>query len=227
MNQTVIELDNVSFSYPEDGRRLILRIPKWKVKESEHVFVHGPSGSGKSTLLNLLTGLLETDSGSICVINNSLTQMTPKQRDKFRANNIGYVLQRFNLIPYLNCIENIQLARHLSDARNQSINDRDIELLLTKLNIASLEWSKPVSKLSMGQQQRIAIARAMVNKPRILIADEPTSSLDQENRDIFMSILMEMANVHGITLLFVSHDLSLKAYFNRIEAMSEINQLGV
>ena len=226
-NSTVIKLDNVSFSYPEGDRRTILNISNWQVNQSEHVFVHGPSGSGKSTLLNLLSGILLPDIGNVSINDQILNQLSSKQRDTFRANHIGYVFQRFNLIPYLNSIENIHLARHLADRSNQSMNDEEVKRLLEKLNIKQHEWLKPVSKLSMGQQQRIAIARAMVNKPKLLIADEPTSSLDEHNRDTFMSILMEMANQNGITLLFVSHDLSLKHYFDRAEAISNFNQAGV
>lgn len=225
--QNVIQLDDISFSYPEDEHHSVLNIATWAVKKSEHVFLHGPSGSGKSTLLNLLSGILIPNTGTIDVNDQTLNQLSPKQRDIFRANHIGYVFQRFNLIPYLNSIENIQLPRYLTNAANQSMTDTEIESLLNKLNISNTQWSKPVSKLSMGQQQRIAIARAMVNKPKLLIADEPTSSLDEQNRDTFMSILMKMANDNDITLLFVSHDLSLKTYFNRIDAMSEINKVGV
>ena len=221
-----IELDDVSFSYPEDRSRSVLTIPHWEVPESEHVFVHGPSGSGKSTLLNLLSGMLVPDSGLISVNDSRLDKMTARQRDNFRANQIGYVFQQFNLIPYLNSMDNIRLARYLAGSPGGASADDGIESLLSELNIEAQEWGKPVSRLSMGQQQRVAIARALINKPKILIADEPTSSLDQANRDTFMSILMEVANVDGITLVFVSHDLSLKSYFSRVEAMSEINQGG-
>lgn len=170
--------------------------------------------------------MLVPDSGLISVNDSRLDKMTARQRDNFRANQIGYVFQQFNLIPYLNSMDNIRLARYLAGSPGGASADDGIESLLSELNIEAQEWGKPVSRLSMGQQQRVAIARALINKPKILIADEPTSSLDQANRDTFMSILMEVANVDGITLVFVSHDLSLKSYFSRVEAMSEINQGG-
>jgi putative ABC transport system ATP-binding protein len=218
-----IELENVSFSYPEDSGRPVLNIPYWCIQTSEHVFVHGQSGSGKSTLLNLISGILSPDSGRVSVIGSRLDKMTTKQRDHFRANQIGCVFQRFNLIPYLNSIDNIQLARYLANKFSREPSEQKIEPLLRKLKLGDNEWEKPVSHLSMGQQQRVAIARALINNPQVLIADEPTSSLDESNRDTFMSVLMEMADIHGTTLLFVSHDLSLKTHFNRVESMSDIN----
>ena len=185
--------------------------------------MHGQSGSGKSTLLNLISGILSPDSGRVSVIGSRLDKMTTKQRDHFRANQIGCVFQRFNLIPYLNSIDNIQLARYLANKFSREPSEQKIEPLLRKLKLGDNEWEKPVSHLSMGQQQRVAIARALINNPQVLIADEPTSSLDESNRDTFMSVLMEMADIHGTTLLFVSHDLSLKTHFNRVESMSDIN----
>lgn len=226
-NTNVVDINNAVFTYPEDQNRIVINIDKWQIQESEHVFIHGPSGSGKSTLLNLVSGILCPDSGAVSIINKPLNKMSPSQRDAYRAANIGYVFQRFNLIPYLSSIDNIRLARHLAGGVNDSLSDSEVEVLLSELNISAQQWNKPVRTLSVGQQQRIAIARAMVNKPGLLIADEATSSLDQKNRDTFMSILMKMANANAITLLFVSHDLSLKKYFSRVESMTEINQAEI
>lgn len=219
-----IELSNVCFAYAEDPSRNIVDIERWQVSAGEKVFVQGPSGSGKSTLLNLVSGMLRATSGEVSVLGQRLDKMTDRQRDKFRAGHIGYVFQQFNLIAYLDAVENIQLANHFS-ARGEAQRD-DIKKLLSVLNITDSDWSKPVEKLSIGQQQRIAIARAMINKPEILIADEPTSSLDLDNRDNFMSELTALASEYGTTLIFVSHDVSLARFFDRTDSLSDINAAG-
>lgn len=219
----IIELNQVVFSYATDSSLSVLNIPSWSVPAQEHVLLVGSSGSGKSTLLNLLSGLLLPSEGAITVAGHTLEKMNGRERDKFRSAHIGYVAQNFNLIPYLSAIDNIKLALHFSS--NSSNQRFEIVELLSQLNIDQLHWNKPISQLSIGQQQRIAIARAIINKPKIIIADEPTSSLDQSNRDNFMSILMEATKTHDTTLIFVSHDLSLSRYFDRIDAMSDINRI--
>ncbi len=220
----MITLNNVRFSYRESPNKTVLDIPHWAVPENRHTFVHGPSGCGKSTLLNLLSGMLHTTHGEISVLGQRLDQMRNRQRDRFRADHVGYVFQQFNLIPYLNAIDNIQLASHFSTQRNTKTIRAEIEALLSTLNIDISDWQKPTAKLSIGQQQRVAIARALINKPELLIADEPTSSLDQRNRDNFMEVLMSLVDAHKMTLLFVSHDMTLSCYFERVEALAEINR---
>ena len=221
-----IQLTDVQFAYPDNPDHSVLSIADWHIAAQQQVFLHGPSGAGKSTLLNIVSGLLAVTSGELSVLDTHLSQLNNRQRDRFRANHIGYIFQQFNLIPYLDAIANIRLARQFSNQTlSSSALTEEICQLLSTFNIASSDWVKPVSKLSIGQQQRIAIARAMINKPAILIADEPTSSLDQANRDNFMAQLLQMVNAHHITLVFVSHDLSLASYFNRIDALTEINRI--
>ena len=217
-----IHLHNVRFAYPEAPDNKVLNISKWSVSGGEQVFMYGPSGSGKSTLLNLLSGMLRVRHGEVSVLGERLDQMSDRQRDRFRANHIGYVFQQFNLIPYLDAIDNIQLAAHFSGAK-QRLKNNDIRELLSTLSISPADWRKPIAKLSVGQQQRVAIARALINKPELLIADEPSSSLDSQNRKHFMSLLMTMVEEHKMTLLFVSHDMSLSQHFGRIEALADIN----
>ena len=222
-----IELKHVRYSYPDNPAKLVLAINHWTVAAGEQVFVHGPSGGGKSTLLNLLSGILQTNTGEVSVLGQRLDQINSRQRDRFRADHIGYIFQQFNLIPYLDAIDNIALAQQFGSEKTSASSTDDIKTLLSSLYIDPADWQQPVAKLSIGQQQRIAIARAMINKPELLIADEPTSSLDQHNRDNFMSELMTMAKQHNTTLIFVSHDLSLAKHFNRIDALAEINTAGV
>ncbi len=223
---TTINLNNIYFSYPETPDKPVLNIAKWAVAPQEQVFVHGPSGCGKSSLLNLLSGLVAPNQGQLSILGQRLDTMNQRQRDQFRAQNIGYVFQQFNLIPYLNAIENVQLATQFAQHANQTSLNKTLKDLLKQLNLSADDWHKPTAKLSIGQQQRVAIARALINKPQLLIADEPTSSLDQQNRDNFMSILMELSTAYGITLVFVSHDMSLSRYFTRIDAMSDISHIA-
>ena len=221
----LINLNQVKFRYPGESNSSVLNLPSWQVQSGESVLLIGSSGSGKSTLLNLLSGILVPNSGEISVADHQLESLTDRQRDRFRATEIGYVAQSFNLIPYLSAIDNIKLMHYFAQSSGKQNNDLGIEPLLLELNIPETQWQKPINQLSVGQQQRVAIARAIVNKPKLLIADEPTSSLDQHNRDNFMSIMMKAADDHQMTIVFVSHDLSLSDYFKRVDSMSDINQL--
>ena len=219
-----INLSNVRYSYPDQGMAPVLDIRGWTLSVGERAFIHGPSGSGKSTFLALLSGLLPSSEGQITIFGKRLDRMSGHQRDLFRANNIGHVFQLFNLIPYLDAIDNVRLARYFSRSQSNRKILLEIRDLLAALNISERDWKKPTQELSVGQQQRVAIARSLINKPNLLIADEPTSSLDRENRDLFMSLLMPIVQNNGISLVFVSHELSLSSHFDRIEALSDISK---
>ena len=221
---TSISVSNLQFSYERAFADPILRIDNWRLDSEETVFVQGPSGSGKSTFLNLLCGILNVSQGEISIFDERLDQLSTRARDRFRANNIGYVFQQFNLIPYLDVLDNIRLAQ--SFGRTTSEGDENIEQLLDSLNIERQHWNKPARSLSIGQQQRVAIARAFVNQPRLLIVDEPTSSLDQKNRDDFIALLMEKTQQTKAALVFVSHDQSLSRHFHRVDSMCDINALS-
>ena len=216
-----VQLTGIQFSFGDDHQRPLLDIDHWTVQRGERVLIHGPSGVGKSTLMNILSGLLTCATGEVSVLGKRLDQMSVRQRDQFRADNIGCVFQRFNLIPYLNAIDNIGLANTFSAGGNGRWRE-EAAALLTALTVHKDSWAKPTSNLSMGQQQRVAIARALINSPEILIADEPTSSLDSENRDNFLCLLMGLIKERDMTLIFVSHDMALAKYFTRLEALSDI-----
>jgi putative ABC transport system ATP-binding protein len=218
-----IVLCDVTFHYPQQ-KSPVLGICSWSLPQAEQAFIYGPSGCGKSTLLGLLSGALPVSSGELTILEQRIDRMNGRQRNHFRAKHIGYVFQQFNLIPYLSAIDNIRLASYFSNKLSNHHLNNDINILLTTLNMPQRDWSIPVNQLSLGQQQRVAIARALINKPSLLIADEPTSSLDHENRDAFMALLMSIVAESHISLLFVSHDMSLSQYFNRVEALSDINQ---
>lgn len=220
-----IELADIRFHYSKRPDHKVLNIPLWSLATSDLAFVHGPSGGGKSTLLGLLSGMLTPVDGQLTVLGERLDIMNSRQRDQFRAENIGYVFQQFNLIPYLNAIDNLLLAMRFSSRKNTLTLNNKIKDLFSALNIAEQAWYSPARDLSVGQQQRVAIARALINKPKLLIADEPTSSLDKANRDAFMELLMPMVKDNQMTLLFVSHDFTLSRYFDRVESLDDFNQL--
>jgi putative ABC transport system ATP-binding protein len=186
--------------------------------------VTGPSGCGKSTLLSILCGLEHPNEGSVTLFGERIDKMNARQRDRFRANHIGYIFQKLNLIPYLNAIDNIMLATRFCES-NKVTSYQEVMAMLDSLNLSAQDWNKPIRLLSVGQQQRVAIARALINKPKLLIADEPTSSLDLSNRDAFMTLLMSMIEMTDMTLLFVSHDVSLSGYFNHTQQLKQINHI--
>ena len=209
----MIELTDITFHYAE---HCILDIPQWSVSQGEHVFIHGSSGCGKSTLLNIISGLLQPTTGQITVAGQALHLLSSRQRDRFRAKSVGYVFQQFNLIPYLSAYHNLTLASRFFKTRVKTASQ-----MLSALNISPQDQARPVRQLSIGQQQRVAIARSLINQPAILIADEPTSSLDHTNQKNFMNLLFDV--MQDTTLVFVSHDLSLAHYFTRVVPFDRIN----
>ncbi|ANW24624.1 methionine ABC transporter ATP-binding protein [Vibrio coralliilyticus] len=228
-SNSVVELEQVTFTWP-GNQTPTLDIKQLHITKGEHLFIKGPSGCGKSTLLGLLTGINTTSSGQLRVLGQDLNQMKGSQRDKFRADHIGYIFQQFNLLPYLNVIENVILPCQFSAQRKSQVDTslvEDATRLLEKLHLPAHLMDKPVVELSIGQQQRVAAARALIGKPALIIADEPTSSLDYDNRTAFIELLLEQVNQAQSTLLFVSHDPTLESLFDRTLNLNQINQAGV
>lgn len=220
---SAIEINNIEFSY--NVGETILRIDQLKVQEGEKLFIFGPSGSGKSTLLNLLTGVITPAKGSINVLGQELSNLSHGKRDRFRGHHMGFIFQNFNLIPYLTIDENIQLPLKTSKERRERLNatpDEEIQRLTEHLRLGQHRHKK-ITELSVGQQQRVAVARAMIGNPEIVVADEPTSSLDEDVTDSFMKLIMEEHEQRNFTLIFVSHDRRLSKFFDRELALSEIN----
>jgi putative ABC transport system ATP-binding protein len=229
-SDNAIHLRSVSFAYP--GGAPILDIDDLRVGRGESVFLHGPSGSGKTTLLSLISGVLQPVSGRLEVLGRHLSQLSASARDTLRGSSMGYIFQGFNLIPYLTVGQNIALPCRLHAERRARITgaslEAEVERLASRLDI-HVQLQAPVTRLSVGQQQRVAIARAIIGSPALIIADEPTSSLDTDRRDAFLSLLMEVlaeARTRGAhtTLLFVSHDRSLASHFDRTLSLGTINR---
>jgi putative ABC transport system ATP-binding protein len=220
-----IALNDVRFSYTPGHP--ILRIPSLEVPSGRRIFLHGPSGSGKTTLLSLISGILTPQQGNVHVLGRDLTRLSPSARDTLRGSEIGYIFQGFNLIPYLTVRENIALPCNLHADRYKRITattlTEEVRRIATRLDIhANLD--APVTRLSTGQQQRVAIARAIIGSPALVIADEPTSSLDTDRRDAFLALLTEVASETHATLLFVSHDRSLAMHFDQALSLPTINE---
>ena len=226
----IIELEDVGFSWSA-GLEPLLDIEHLAVQPGEKVFIEGPSGSGKSTLLNLLAGVLVPQRGEVRILGQEMTVASGAERDRFRADHIGVIFQMFNLIPYLSIAENVTLPCRFSKQKLNRATARgegpagEAERLLGALNLADPQLLKrPVTDLSVGQQQRVAAARALIGAPDIVIADEPTSSLDAGHREAFIKLLFQECEEAGTTLVFVSHDGSLSRFFDRTLALQTINR---
>ncbi|WIM04562.1 MAG: ATP-binding cassette domain-containing protein [Candidatus Nitricoxidivorans perseverans] len=226
-----ILLRDVAFRWPRQPRPC-LDIPALRVDAGEHVFLHGPSGGGKSTLLGLLGGVALPERGCVEVLGHELTRLSGRARDRLRADSIGFLFQQFNLLPWLAAIDNVLLpctfsARRRERAAQERSPRDEAGRLLAHLDLAPALWRRPAAELSVGQQQRVAAARALIGRPEILIADEPTSALDAPRQQIFIDLLLKEAAAAGAALLFVSHDARLAAHFDRTVALSDINRAAV
>jgi putative ABC transport system ATP-binding protein len=225
--EAAVLLRDVRFSYRAGVE--VLHIPELAVGRGERVFINGPSGSGKTTLLGLLAGVLRATSGSVEVLGRDLARMGGSARDAFRAEHVGYVFQMFNLIPYLSVRENITLPARLNAARRARVRggDADAEAgrLAEQLGIGGL-LEERVTALSVGQQQRVAAARALLGSPELVIADEPTSALDSDRRERFVELLFQSCTDAGTTLVFVSHDRTLEPLFDRAVNLPEVNRVA-
>jgi putative ABC transport system ATP-binding protein len=221
--EPAIELNGLRFAWP--GGPALLDIAQLRVARGERVFLRGPSGSGKSTLLGVIGGVLAPDDGSVRVLGHSLHEMSAAARDRFRGEHVGFVFQMFNLLPYLTVRENVLLALRFAPARAARVAapEEEAARLLGALGIEAAMFDRPVTRLSIGQQQRVAAARALLGSPELLIADEPTSALDHDTRESFLRLLSKECVAHGITLLFVSHDPTLGALFDRQLSLPELN----
>ncbi|QIZ76199.1 ABC transporter ATP-binding protein [Ferrimonas lipolytica] len=226
--QAAILLKQLRFRY-QGATADVIDIPDWRLEQGEKCFLFGASGAGKSTLMNLLCGVLQPTSGEVAVLEQTLTTMSARQRDRFRSRHIGVVFQQFNLIPYLTVEENVRLASWFANnaggAAERELTQR-LHELMDALQLKSELLQRPSKELSVGQQQRVAIARALINQPELMIVDEPTSALDSYARDNFMQLLMNVCSEHNSSLLFVSHDLTLQSYFDSSVNLADINVAG-
>ena len=229
MSKTIVEARDLRFAWQPSTP--LLEIDRLTIESGERVFVHGVSGSGKTTLLNLIAGLLLPQAGSLQLVGQELTTMSAGDRDRLRGNQLGFVFQMFNLLPYLTPLDNVIAACAFAPAKRQRVTDDGDSLTTTARQLLqtlqlddTLITSQRTATLSIGQQQRVAIARALIGKPALVIADEPTSALDHELQTLFLELLFEHCQRVASSLLFVSHDLKLGEHFDRTIALTEINR---
>ena len=232
MTSAVARLSETTFAYR--AGEPVLDIAEMTVAAGEKLFVEGPSGSGKSTLLGLLGGILAPSAGTVEVRGETLSAMSAAERDRFRAVHVGFVFQMFNLLPYLSVVENVALPCRFSALRAETARRgggsiaAEARRLLLRLGLTGAELlERRVTDLSIGQQQRVAAARALIGRPALLVADEPTAALDAGNRKRFVRLLMEECDAAGSAAVFVSHDPSLAASFDRSVSLPELNRAVV
>ena len=208
MAKPMVEVESLRHGH---GSRDILDISNWQVGAGERCLVTGPSGSGKSTLLHLLAGLATPRAGNVRIAGQDLADLSTAARDRFRGRSIGLLLQSFHLLDTLSVLDNVRLARHLAGLPEDAARCRKV---LGELGVSEYARAHP-STLSHGQAQRVALARAVVNRPAVLLADEPTSSLDDESCERVATLIEAEADRHGATLLVATHDSRLLERFER------------
>ncbi|MEL6829925.1 MAG: ABC transporter ATP-binding protein [Pseudomonadota bacterium] len=223
-----VHIEKLEFAWPKSPR--LLEIEEFDLRPGERLFLRGPSGSGKSTLLGLIAGVLTPQTGKISVCGYDMSKLNGTKRDQIRADRLGVIFQMFNLVPYLTVAQNVALPCRFSKRRAQQVAQTgnaatEVERLLSRLGLDDPSLiHRPVTALSVGQQQRVAAARALIGGPEIVIADEPTSALDADSRDRFISLLTEEASRSGASLLFVSHDSALSSHFDRAIDLNDLNR---
>jgi putative ABC transport system ATP-binding protein len=228
--RSIVAIRELEFRYANG--EYSLRIPELTIAEGEKLFLYGPSGSGKSTLLSLIAGILIPQHGTINVLDRDLKTMSSKERDRFRGEHLSIIFQEFNLLPFLSVRDNVRLPLDLFPSRMgpatkigqtpdahivaKSDDAKGVlcDLMLQRLGLSDIAHRK-ASDISRGQAQRAAAARALIGRPNLILADEPTSSLDTDATESFLATLFKQMQQSRTALIFVSHDRSLKKRFDR------------
>ncbi|CFX25713.1 ABC transporter related protein [Candidatus Filomicrobium marinum] len=225
----VVRISGLHFTWP--GRHSFsLTIENFSVSRGERLMLIGPSGGGKSTFLSLLAGILTPQRGSIEILGTDITRLSGPARDRFRSEHFGIIFQMFNLLPYGSVIDNVLLPLHFSKSRRERVRrtgkpEVEARRLLEHLGLEpALISGTSAASLSVGQQQRVAAARALIGMPEVVIADEPTSALDRSRQTDFLKLLFANAEASGSTLIMVTHDESLSPHFSRVVRLDDIAQ---
>lgn len=223
---SLLTLQNIVFSWNPSSEP-VLNFKDFSLSKGEKLLIRGPSGSGKSTILNLIAGLILPQKGSIRILGQEINTLSSSQRDQFRSDHLGFIFQNFNLIPYLDVMESVCLPLRFSENKRRKVSSlgmkEEARILLADLGLEGME-SKNVQTLSTGQQQRVAVARALMGSPELIIADEPSSALDADAREAFLNLLFRECERSQSTLLYVSHDAGLEKYFDRHVSMSSFKE---
>ncbi len=217
----MLTIEGLRKSYPDPsgGRIQILDIPHFHMPASEQMVLRGESGSGKTTLLQIISGISQADEGRITIDSIELTKLSEAARDRLRAAKIGFVFQTFNLLPAFTALENVRLGMTFGRGKYNIARARD---LLSKVGLADRMHYRP-SQLSVGQQQRVAVARGLANQPRLLLADEPTANVDPANQQRIIDLIRDVCRQESVALLLVTHSDLIAQQFDRVERLHHIN----
>jgi putative ABC transport system ATP-binding protein len=210
-----------TFVAPDGSRHGVVDVDSFSLAEKAQVALEGESGSGKTTLLNLIAGILKPDSGVIRIAGEEMSSMSEAGRDRMRARKIGYIFQTFNLLQGYTCLENVLLGMSFGPGADRAF----AQALLDRVGLGERLKHYP-RQLSTGQQQRVAVARALANKPQLVLADEPTGNLDHNNARQALTLIREACRENGAALLLVSHDREVLAQFENVEKFSRLNSLA-
>jgi ABC-type lipoprotein export system ATPase subunit len=212
-----------AFASPEGPRVEIVNVPSFNLNRGEQVALRGESGSGKTTFLNLIAGILAADAGQVAIDSTEMTALSEPRRDRLRAEKLGYIFQTFNLLQGYTVLENVVLGMSFGPAGVDRAHAADV---LRRVGLGERLHHFP-RQLSTGQQQRVAVARALVNRPKLVLADEPTGNLDRRNSREALQLIREVCREVGASLLLVSHDEQVLAQFETQRDFAEINQVGL
>ena len=223
---TVVSMADVHFAWP-GTQSFAISVDAFELLQGERLLILGPSGSGKSTLLSLLAGIVTPSRGKLTVLGTDIAKLSASARDRFRAEHMGIIFQMFNLLPYGSVTDNVALPLSFAPARRQRVLENgtieaEAERLLECLGLTPQQYAGlKASELSVGQQQRVAAARALIGRPEVMIADEPTSALDRNSQQAFLDLLFAQVASADTTLIMVSHDESLGNKFDRVIRLEE------
>ena len=220
----MVRIDDLTFGYAAGGFRL--RVPEFVLNEKERVAIVGPSGSGKTTLLNLIAGILTPDSGRIEVAGKQVSDLSDADRRQFRASQIGFVFQDFALLDYLTARQNIYYPYRITPALTLDTAARDRAQQLADACGIGDKLDRHPGGLSQGEQQRVAICRALVTQPKLILSDEATGNLDPDSKARILDLLFEQANEAGAAVLAVTHDHELLPRFERVLDFAQFREKG-
>lgn len=226
----MIDIEPMRFAWTRGGADTLV-LDRLHVSRGQAVFLHGPSGCGKSSLLGLLAGVLQPQHGRVTLLGQDWAALPLGQRDAFRADHVGVIFQQFNLLPYLSVLDNVTLSCRFSKLRRERCQafggpEASAHSWLKGMGLPQALWARRADTLSVGQQQRVAAARALIGQPELILADEPTSALDAALRHDFMDMLMQAARDAGSTLVCVSHDAQQAARFDVQWFLPDLQQVG-